>query len=72
VVSGNDWQSVCTDSCIELDVRLLLKRTDRALIVMTCLRAGPPGIIEKLDKGEPVDPGSYYFRMTPIFETAAP
>jgi Protein of unknown function (DUF3237) len=24
------------------------------------------------DKGEPVDPGSYYFRMTPIFETAAP
>jgi hypothetical protein len=73
VVSGNDWQSVRTDSCIKLDVRLLLKTTDGALIVMTytCLRAGPPGIIEKLDKGEPVDPGSYYFRMIPIFETAA-
>jgi hypothetical protein len=26
----------------------------------------------KVDKGEPVDPGTYYFRMTPIFETAAP
>ena len=38
----------------------------------TCLRAGPPAIIEKLDRGEPVDPGSYYFRMTPTFETAAP
>jgi hypothetical protein len=74
VVTGNDWQSVRKDSCIKLDVRLLLKTTDRALIVMTytCLRAGPPGIIEKLDKGEPVDPGSYYFRMTPIFETSAP
>ena len=74
VVSGNDWQSVRTDSCIKLDVRLLLKTTDGALIVMTytCLRAGPPGIIEKLDRGEPVDPGSYYFRMTPFFETAAP
>lgn len=74
VVSGNDWQSVRTDSCIKLDVRLLLKTTDGALIVMTytCLRAGPPGIIEKLDKGELVAPGSYYFRMTPIFETAAP
>jgi hypothetical protein len=74
VVSGNDWQSVRTDSCVKLDVRLLLKTTDGALIVMTytCLRAGPPGIIEKLDRGEPVDPGSYYFRMTPIFETAAP
>jgi hypothetical protein len=74
VVSGNDWQSVRTDSCIKLDVRLLLRTTDGALIVMTytCLRAGSPSVIEKLDKGEAVDPNSYYFRMTPIFETAAP
>jgi hypothetical protein len=35
VVSGNDWQSVRTESCIKLDVRLLLKTTDGALIVMT-------------------------------------
>ena len=74
VVSGNDWQSVRTDSCIKLDVRLVLKTTDGALIVMTyqCLRAGPPQVIEKLDKGEAVDPESYYFRMNPIFETSAP
>ena len=26
---------------------------------------------QKLDKGEPVDPGSYYFRMNPLFETSA-
>jgi Protein of unknown function (DUF3237) len=73
VVSGNDWQSVRTDSCIKLDVRLILKTTDGALIVMTyqCLRAGPPEIIEKLDKGESVDPASYYFRMNPMFETAS-
>jgi Protein of unknown function (DUF3237) len=73
ILSGNDWQSVRTDSCIKLDVRLLLKTTDNALIVMTytCLRAGPPNIIEKLDKGETVDPGSYYFRMIPMFETGA-
>lgn len=56
VVAGNDWQAVRTDSCIKLDVRLLLKTTDGALIVMTyqCLRAGPPSVIEKLDKGEVV------------------
>jgi hypothetical protein len=74
VVSGNDWQSVRTDSCIKLDVRLLLKTTDGALIAMTytCLRAGSPDIIQKLDKGEHVDPASYYFRMIPIFETSAP
>ncbi len=74
VVSGNDWQAVRTDSCIKLDVRLVLRTTDGALIVMTyqCLRAGPPSIIEKLDKGEAVDPESYYFRMNPLFETSAP
>jgi Protein of unknown function (DUF3237) len=73
VVSGNDWQLVHPDSSIKLDVRLLLKTTDGALIVMTyaCLRSGALGIIEKLDKGEPVDPGNYYFRMIPVFETSA-
>jgi hypothetical protein len=74
VVSGNDWQTVREDFCIKLDVRLVLKTTDGALIVMTyqCLRAGPPDVIKKLDKGEPVDPTSYYFRMNPMFETSAP
>ena len=74
VVSGNDWQAVRTDSCIKLDVRLVLRTTDGALIVMTyqCLRAGPPNVMEKLDKGEAVDPASYYFRMNPMFETSAP
>jgi hypothetical protein len=74
VISGNDWQSVRTDSCIKLDVRLVLRTTDGALIVMTyqCLRAGAPTVIEKLDNGEAVDPQSYYFRMNPLFETSAP
>jgi Protein of unknown function (DUF3237) len=74
VVSGNDWQSVRADSCIKLDVRLVLRTTDGALIVMTyqCLRAGPPAVIEKLDRGEEVDPATYYFRMSPMFETSAP
>jgi hypothetical protein len=37
-----------------------------------CLRAGAPELIEKLDKGEEVDPASYYFRMNPTFETSSP
>jgi hypothetical protein len=58
----------------KLDVRLLLKTTDGALIVMTykALRHGPPNVMEKLDKGEAVDPASYYFRMNPLFETGVP
>jgi hypothetical protein len=48
VITGNDWQAVRTDSCIKLDVRLVLKTTDSELIVMTytCLRAGPPSVVE--------------------------
>jgi hypothetical protein len=74
VVSGNDWQSVLADSCIKLDVRLVLRTTDAAFIVMThqFLRAAPPAVIEKLDKGEEVDPATYYFRMSPMFETSTP
>jgi hypothetical protein len=37
----------------------------------TCLRAGPRSVIEKLDRGELVDPTSYYFRMNPMFETSS-
>jgi hypothetical protein len=73
VVSGNDWQTVRADSCTKLDVRLILRTTDGALIVMTytVLRAGPPEVMAKLDRGEAPDPGSYYFRMVPMFETGA-
>lgn len=73
VVSGNDWQTVRSDSCTKLDVRLVLRTIDSALIVMTytVLRAGAPEVLEKLDRGEAPDPSSYYFRMSPMFETSA-
>jgi hypothetical protein len=35
------------------------------------IRQGPPDVIARLEKGEPVDPASYYFRTAPLFETAA-
>jgi len=74
VLTGNDWQMVRKDNCLRLDVRLVLKTTDGALIVMTyqAFRNGPASVLEKLDKGEAVDPASYYFRMIPIFETSSP
>jgi Protein of unknown function (DUF3237) len=71
---GNDWQDVRKDKCVKLDVRLLLKTTDGALMVMTyqVLRHGPPAVMQALDRGETVDPASYYFRLSGLFETAAP
>ena len=71
---GSDWQSVRPDGATTLDVRLVLRTKDDALIGMTYrgLRHGPAGVIERIERGEVVDPISYYFRINPLFETAAP
>jgi hypothetical protein len=71
---GSDWQTVRTDGSTTLDVRLVLKTSDDALIAMTYrgVRYGPPDVIASLEAGQAVDPASYYFRIAPMFETAAP
>ena len=70
---GNDWQSVRKDNCTKLDVRLPLKTVDGALIVMAyhALRAGPPDVMERLNKGDHVDAATYYFRLSALFETGS-
>ena len=69
---GSDWQTVRPDGATVLNVRLVLKTKDDALIGMTYqgLRHGPPDVMERIEKGEVVDPTSYYFRINPLFETA--
>jgi len=70
---GNDWQTLRSDGSLTLDVRLVLKTKDDALIAMTYrgIRHGPPGVVQRIEQGEVVDPASYYFRINPLFETAA-
>lgn len=70
---GSDLQSVRPDGSTLLDVRLNLKTEDGALIAMIYkgLRHGPREVIERLEKGEVVDPESYYFRINPMFETGS-
>jgi hypothetical protein len=70
---GADWQDVRTDRSVTLDVRLVLKTTDEAMIGMTYrgLRHGPPEALARLDRGETVDPAEYYFRTACFFETAS-
>jgi hypothetical protein len=70
---GSDWQAVRADGSTTLDVRLVLKTDDDAVIVMTYggVRHGPADVIARMEGGEAVDPASYYFRVNPTFETAA-
>jgi len=70
---GSDWQAVRTDGSTALDVRLVLKTNDDAMIAMTYrgVRHGPADVITRMERGEMVDPASYYFRISPMFETGA-
>ncbi len=69
---GSDWIIVRTDGAFALDVRLVLKTDDGALISMTYkgLRHGSPEVLAKVARGEPVPPKELYFRTAIFFETA--
>lgn len=71
---GSDWILARPDGSLQLNVRLVLKTDDGALIGMTYqgYRHGPQAVMDRLNRGEKVDPSEYYFRTAPFFETAAP
>jgi Protein of unknown function (DUF3237) len=70
---GSDWLLIRPDGATQLDVRLTLKTHDGELIGMTYrgFRHGPAAVIDRLNRGEKVDPSEYYFRTAPFFETAS-
>lgn len=70
---GGDWICVRADGVWELDVRITLKTHDGHLIYMSYkgLRHGPQWVLDRLAKGEKVDPSEYYFRTAPRFETSS-
>ena len=67
---GADWQVVQEDGLTQLTARYTLQAADGTLIsvVNHGLRHGPPDVIRRMLAGQPVEPGSYYFRATPVFE----
>jgi hypothetical protein len=71
---GADWQLIRADGSAYLDARYTLETADGALIYVNNkgYRHGPKDVVERLGKGDDVDPALYYMRTTPWFETAAP
>lgn len=68
---GADWQIVRADGVADLDARYTVESDDGALIYVSNrgLRHGPPEVLAQLARGEDVDPGLYYMRTQPWFET---
>jgi hypothetical protein len=73
VIGGMDQKIFRSDGAMNPNVRLVLKAEDDALIYMhyTGIRHGSKEVMERIAKGEAVDPTEYYLRNTPYFETSA-
>jgi Protein of unknown function (DUF3237) len=71
---GADWQIIRTDGVADLKARYTIETEAgaRILVASDGMRHGPPEVIARLARGEPVDPSLYYFRTVMRFETADP
>ena len=71
---GADWQIVRGDGAADIQARYVIETDSGAHIMVDSkgLRHGPPQVLEKLARGENVDPALYYFRTAMRFETADP
>jgi hypothetical protein len=74
LAGGADFQLVVNDTLAELDARYMMETDGGDLVYVTnrALRSGPPELMARLVRGEPVDPAQIYFRCSPSFETASP
>ena len=70
---GGAWMILRRDDVLEIEVRITLETDDKQHIYMYWkgLRHGPKEVMDRLNRGENVDPATYYFRTTPYFETSS-
>jgi hypothetical protein len=71
---GADFQIIRPNELIELEAKYAFETDDGAIVYVENkgLRFGPVDLLQKLKRGEPVDPKLIYFRTVPKFETGAP
>ncbi|MBI3703348.1 MAG: DUF3237 domain-containing protein [Rhizobiales bacterium] len=71
---GADWQILRGDGAADIQARYTIETAAGARILVSSdgLRHGPPAVMERLARGDNVDPSLYYFRTVMRFETADP
>jgi hypothetical protein len=70
---GADFQIIRPNGLIDLVARYVVEMDDGALVYVenTGIRTGPRGALDRLQRGEVVDPDPIYFRTVPRFETGS-
>jgi hypothetical protein len=74
VEGGVDWQVNRADGALEIAAHYVIRADDGALIEVRSegLRHGPPEVMARLARGEPVARDEYFFRTLVRFTTGAP
>lgn len=69
---GTDWQIIRGDGAADIQARYTIETNTGARLLVTSdgLRHGPPVVMERVARGDSVDPALYYFRTVMRFETA--
>ena len=70
---GADFQIIRPNELIDLEAKYAFETDDGAVVYIENrgIRFGPLELLQKLKRGEPVDPKLIYFRTVPKFETGA-
>ena len=70
---GADFQIIRPNELIELEAKYAFETDDGAVVYIENrgIRFGPVELLQRLKRGEPVDPKLIYFRTVPKFETGA-
>jgi hypothetical protein len=70
---GADFQVIRPNELIELEAKYAFETDDGAVVYVENkgIRFGPVDLLQKLKRGEPVDPKLIYCRTVPRFETGA-
>ncbi len=70
---GADFQTIRPNGFTELEAKYAFEMDDGAVVYIenVGLRFGPKALLDRIAKGETVDPALIYFRSVPRFETGA-
>jgi hypothetical protein len=70
---GADFQTIRPDGFTELEAKYAFQLDDGAIVYIENLgiRFGPKQLLDRIARGETIDPALIYFRSVPKFETGA-
>src|SRR6516225_9577755 len=73
LAGGADFQIIRPNELIELEAKYAFETDDGAVVYVENrgIRFGPVDLLQKLKRGEPLDPKLIYFRTAPKFETGS-